>query len=151
VIAPDLSKPKVSTVGFILDESLFPRSAKHSHIGYGLGTGRSYVIAPSYVKVPSVEISYLMLDALTATTHAQKLVIVGTTLRPEDQFLTVLITNFLHQPSWRSRKLIIVDPVAVSIRNRLTNYWGVDISSQVMAIQGRLQDSVGDLLAALAD
>jgi hypothetical protein len=150
VIAPDPSKPKVSTVAFIFDESLFPCSAKNNHIGYGLGTGRSYVIAPSYVKIPSVEISYLMLDALTATMRAQKLVIVGTALRPEDQFLTVLITNFLHQPSCRSRKVIIVDPVAVSIRDQLRDYWGVNVSNQIVAIQGKLQDSVGDLLAALA-
>jgi hypothetical protein len=94
----------------MFDECFFPRSAKNTHIGYGAGTGRSYLIAPSYVKIPGVEITYLMLDALAASAQAEKLVVIGSALRPEDSFLTVVVTNFLHQPSWRNRKIIVVDP-----------------------------------------
>lgn len=126
VIAPYAGKSTTRAVSFDYDERFFPRSAKNMHFGYGAGTGtgRSYVIAPSYVKIPTVEISYLMLDALTASTNANNLIIIGSALRPEDSFLTLLITNFLRQPSWRSRKIIVVGPEAESISNRLKDYWG---------------------------
>ena len=44
------------SVNFIFDEYFLPRSAKNTHFGYGAGTGRNYLIALSYVKVPAVEI-----------------------------------------------------------------------------------------------
>lgn len=151
IVAPYADKPTAKAVNFVFDECIFPRSGKNMHIGYGAGTGRSYLIAPSYVKIPTVEISYLMLDALTATTQAKNLVIIGTALRPEDGFLTLLITNFLRQPSWLSRKIIVVDPAAESISNRLKNYWGVNVSSQISSIQDQLQNSVERLLAMIED
>lgn len=151
IIAPYADKPTASAVNFVFDECFFPRSAKNTHIGYGAGTGRSFLIAPSYVKIPTVEISYLMLDALTATAQARNLVIIGTALRPEDGFLTLLITSFLRQPSWLSRKIIVVDPAAESISNRLEDYWGVNVSSQIFPIQGQLQNSVARLLAVIGD
>ena len=40
-----------------------------------MGKGESYLIAPSYVKVPTVEIAYLMLDALKAVAKAETLII----------------------------------------------------------------------------
>lgn len=150
VIAPYADKPTTRAVSFDFDERFFPRSAKNTHFGYGAGTGISYVIAPSYVKIPTVEISYLMLDALTASTHANNLIIIGSALRPEDGFLTLLITNFLRQPSWRSRKIIVVDPAAESISNRLKNYWGVKVSSQILPIQDQLQTSVARVLVAIS-
>ena len=151
IIAPYADKPTASAVNFIFDEYFFPRSAKYTHIGYGAGTGRSYLIAPSYVKIPTVEITYLMLDALAATTKANNLIIIGSALRPEDGFLTVLITNFIRQPSWSARKLIVVDPKAETINNRLKDYWGVDVSSQILPIEDRLENSVGQLLEAIRD
>jgi len=151
IIAPYADKPTASAVNFVFDECFFPRSAKNTHIGYGAGTGRSFLIAPSYVKIPTVEISYLMLDALTATAQARNLVIIGTALRPEDGFLTLLITSFLRQPSWLSRKIIVVDPAAESISNRLKDYWGVNVSSQIFPIQGQLQNSIARLLAVIGD
>ena len=122
-IAPYGDKPTASAVNFVFDECFFPRSAQNTHFGYGAGTGRSYLIAPSYVKIPTVEVSYLMLDALTASTKAKNLVIIGSSLRPEDGFLTVLVTNFLRQPSWHDRKIRFVDLAAESIINRLKDYW----------------------------
>lgn len=150
-IAPYADNPTASAVNFVFDECFFPRSAKNTHFGYGAGTGRSYLIAPSYVKIPTVEISYLMLDALRASTEAKNLVIIGSTLRPEDGFLTLLVTNFLRQPSWRNRKIIVVDPAAESISNRLKDYWGVNVSSQISPIKGQLQTSVSRLLEAIGD
>lgn len=150
LIAPCIDKPTVNAVNFVFDPCFFPHSAKHTHFGYGAGTGRSYLIAPSYVKIPTVEISYLMLDALEASTKAKNLIIIGSTLRPEDGFLTVLITNFLRQPCWRNRKIIIVDPAAESISNRLKDYWGVDVSSNILPIQELLEASITNLLEEIA-
>ena len=151
VIAPYVDKPTASSVSFDFDERFFPRSAKNTHFGYGAGTGRSYLIAPSYVKIPTVEISYLMLDTLAASTNAKNLIIMGSALRPEDGFLTVLVTNFLRQPSWRDRKIIVVDPQAESISNRLKDYWGVNVSNQILPIQDQLQISVARLLEKIGD
>lgn len=103
-IAPYADKPEASAVSFVFDEHFFPRSARNTHFGYGAGTGRPYLIAPSYVKIPTVEMTYLMLDALSASATATNLVIIGSALRPEDGFLTVILTNFLRQPSWRTLK-----------------------------------------------
>ncbi len=149
IIAPYVDKPTASAVNFAFDERFFPRSAKNTHFGYGAGTGRSYVIAPSYVKIPTVEISYLMLDALTASSHAKNLIIIGSALRPEDSFLTVLVTNFLHQETWRSRKIMVVDPEAESISNRLKDYWGVNVANHILPISDELQTSVARLLAGI--
>lgn len=151
IIAPYADKPAASAVNFVFDEYFFPRSAKNTHIGYGAGTGRSYLIAPSYVKIPTVEIAYLMLDALAATTKAKNLIIIGSALRPEDGFLTVLVTNFLRQPSSSDRKIIVIDPKAETISNRLKNYWGVDASSQIVPIEDRLENSVARLLESIRD
>lgn len=150
-IAPYGDKPTASAVNFVFDECFFPRSAQNTHFGHGAGIGRSYLIAPSYVKIPTVEVSYLMLDALTASTKAKNLVIIGSSLRPEDGFLTVLVTNSLRQPSWHDRKIIVVDLAAESISNRLKDYWGVNVSRQILPIQDQLQNSVSAILAAIGD
>lgn len=149
-IAPHVGKPETSAVNFVFDEHFFPRSAKNTHFGYGAGTGRRYLIAPSYVKIPTVEITYLMLDALSASATAMNLVIIGAALRPEDGFLTVLLTNFLRQSSWRTRRIFIVDPAANSICSRLERFWGVNVSSQIVPLEGRLEACVPSLVESLS-
>lgn len=150
VIAPYADKPTADAVNFEFDEGFFPCSAKNAHLWYGAGTGRSYLIAPSYVKIPTVEITYLMLEALEASTQAKNLVVIGSALRPEDGFLTVLVTNFLrNKKDWRSRKIIVVDPAAQTICDRLKKYWGVDVSNQILPIADRTEVSVARLLEAM--
>lgn len=150
VIAPYGDKAEVSAVNFVINEHFFPRSAKYTDFGYGAGTGRTYVIAPSYVKIPTVEMTYLMLDGLNAAKTATNLVVIGSALRPEDGFLTVMLTNFLRQSSWRTRKIFIVDPVANAIRSRLVTFWGADVSKQIVPIEGRLENSIPLLIESLA-
>lgn len=149
-IAPYADKPEASAVNFAFDEHFFPRSAKNTHFDYGGGTGRTYLIAPSYVKIPTVEMTYLMLDALSASATAANLVIIGSALRPEDGFLTVILTNFLRQPTWRMRRVFIVDPAANAISSRLKKFWGVDVSSQIVPIEERLEASVPLLVESLS-
>lgn len=150
VIAPYGDKPEASAVNFVFNEHFFPRSAKYTNYGYGAGTGRTYVIAPSYVKIPTVEMTYLMLDALSAAATATNLVVIGSALRPEDGFLTVMLTNFLRQPSWRTRKIFIVDPAANATKNRLVKFWGADVSKQIVPIAGRLENSIPLLIESLS-
>src|ERR1700687_744637 len=131
-IAPYMDKPSAQAVNFSFDEWFFPRSASNTHFGYGAGKGRTYVIAPSYVKIPAVEITYLMLDALKASSKATNLIVIGCGMRPEDTFLTVIVTNFLRHPPWRGRRIVVVDPRAKRIAKRLTSYWGVNVAKQIV-------------------
>lgn len=149
-IAPYGDKPEASAVNFNFDERFFPRSAKNTHFGFGAGTGRPYLIAPSYVKIPTVEMTYLMLEALSASATATNLVIIGSALRPEDGFLTLILANFLRQPSWRTRKVFIVDPAANAICSRLKKFWGVNVSDQIIPIEERLEASVSLLVKSLS-
>ncbi len=135
-----LDKPDSLLVGFAINEHFFPRSGKYTNFEFGLGKGASYLIAPSYVKVPTLDITFLMIDALKASTEAQNLIIIGCSLRQEDTFLTLLGTNFLRQPSWRERKMILVDPQAKHIAAGITTYWGVKIP--LLPIERRVQESV---------
>ena len=145
-IAPYFNKPTASSVGFFFDEKWFPRSAKNTHFGYGAGTERPYLIAPSYVKLPTVEIAYLMLDALAAAATAEKLIVIGCALRPEDTFLGLIVTHFLRQSNWSARRIIVMDPKASGICERIRNYWGVDVSQQIVGIEANLESSVPELM-----
>jgi hypothetical protein len=101
------------------------------------------------VKIPTVDITYLMLDALEASTRAKKIVVIGSALRQEDSFLQMLLTNFLRQPSWRDRRIVVVDPHAVKISDKIKRYWGVDVSQQVLPINANLEMGVSRLLDAM--
>jgi hypothetical protein len=142
---PIQGKPGARLVDFVFNEHFFPRSAKNANLGWKDAEG-VYLIAPSYVKVPNVRMAYLMLDALAASTKADNLIIIGSALRPEDAFLTLIVTNFLHQPSSQRRKVIIVDPSANSIGDRIKEYWVVNVSGQIAPIEALLEDSVADLI-----
>jgi hypothetical protein len=143
------NKPGTGSLGFVINEHFFPRSAKNLSLGLS-GDEGPYLIAPSYVKVPRVEIAYLMLDALAELAKADNLVIIGSALRKEDSFLTLIITRFLHHPCWKTRKIIIVDPCADVIREKLKSYWGSRLSDQIVSISERLQDSVKALVKLIS-
>ena len=136
-------------VNFVFDEWFFPVSAKNTHFNYGLGLGETYLIAPSYVKIPTVEITYFMIDALKAASESQNLIVVGCSLRPEDAFLTLLLTHFLRQPQWQDRRIIILDNNANDIASKIKNYWGVNIEKCVVPIEGRIESSLEELINAI--
>lgn len=148
-IAAYADKQHCRSVTFVFDEWYFPKSAKNIHFGYGLGRGETYLIAPSYVKVPTVEITYLMIDALKAASESQNLIIIGCSLRPEDSFLTLLLTHFLRQPQWQSRNIVILDIKANDIASRVKDYWGVNIEECVIPIEGRIENTVEELRKAI--
>lgn len=144
-IAPCIGKPHCKAIGFIFNDKDFPISAKNKNFGYGLKEGETCLIAPSYVKVPIIEMTYLMIDALKATSEAKNLIVIGCGLRPEDTFLTFLLTNFLRQADWQERRIIIIDPNANAIAEKIRHYWGVDVDRCIHPIKEKSENSIGDL------
>jgi hypothetical protein len=141
-------KPDCCDVGLQFDECFFPCSAQGKH--FGLADGVTYVIAPSYVKVPSLEIAYLMVDAIKATANAENLVVIGCSLRQEDAFLRVLLANFGRQGP-KSRKIIIVDPEAKGIAKNIDKYWPAYVKDKIVPICDPIETSVAGLLVSISN
>lgn len=125
-ISSFFDKPEQSAIAYEFDETIFPRSAVSSHFGGGINSG-PYVIAPSFVKFPHRQIAMMMLRVLEVAQQAENLVIVGCGLRREDSFLWLLVTRFLLRKS--QKELIIVDPNAAEIEQRVHQYWAGDLTS----------------------
>lgn len=125
-------KPESVSLSYEFNQHVFPKSGAHSFLGprsiprasFNRDNARPYIIAPSFVKIPTVEIAYLMIDAFKAVEKSQKLIVVGCGLRPEDGFLWLLLTHFLRQPGWKARRIIIISPDACSIGSKIKRYWG---------------------------
>ncbi len=127
--APDPFNKTKTAIGFPVDESIYPRSGKNRRLRYGMGMpeARNYIIAPSFVKTPHQDIELMMIQALEAAASANNLVVIGCSLRPEDSFLWLLLTSFINQPASNS-KLVVIDPRANEIRDKITSHYFVDIS-----------------------
>ena len=149
VIAPSLDNPTAQFVGFEVNDRVFPISGLNREYGVGLGRGRHYIIAPSYVKVPVVEIASLMLEAVSAAQAAERLVVVGCGLRPEDAFLRLVITRFFQGRSRTSKRLVVLDPNASSILGRISEFWGGLVEDQLSKIECGLEDAVDQLVEYL--
>lgn len=150
VQAPSFPEDGTRVLGLKFDEHFHPVSAKHKHHDFGLKKGESHIIAPSYVKKPTLELNYLLLDAMAAIKAQTRLVIVGSSLRPEDISLTLLYTHFFHQPGWNDRRLIVVDPHAEAICTRVRDFWTGLVDKNVVPIASGLGEGLDALEAALA-
>ena len=130
--APDPMNKTKTAIAFPIDESIYPRSGRNRHLEYGMGQNeiRSYIIAPSFVKMPHQDIELMMIEALKVSSSVNNFIVIGCGLRPEDSFLWLLLISFLDRPG-ESRKLIIVDPYAEEIRNKIVNHYFVDIGGFV--------------------
>lgn len=151
IIAPHADVHKHKSIGFEFSEKFFPRSAKHAVFGYGAGGGRSYIIAPSYIKIPTAEIAYLMLYAIREAGDAEKMVVIGSSLRSEDSALKLIVTNFFQGKNWKKRKMIVVDPYADSIGKSLKNYWNDAVSEQICLVCEGINTGMDSLLEAIRD
>jgi len=93
-------KPESAALSYEFNENIFPKSGAHSFLGprsipshsSERDEVRPYVIAPSYVKIPTVEIAYLMIDAIEAINKSKNVIVIGCGLRLEDSFLWLLLT-----------------------------------------------------------
>ena len=86
-----------------------------------------------------------MLEAMNAAQAAERLVVIGCGLRPEDSVLRLAITQFFKDQSWPSKRLIIVDPSASTICSRISEYWGGLVGDQLSTIESRLEGAVDHL------
>mgnify|MGYP001604522147 CR=1 FL=1 len=145
-------------IAYEFNEAIFPKSAKNTFYGRrsitravsgSTDVARPYIIAPSYVKIPSIEISYLMLDAIEAAKNSKNLIIVGCSMRPEDSFLWLLLTRFFHNPNWMERKIILVDPQATIISQKIKQHWGVNLDNSIVEIPLKLENALDDLLGSI--
>lgn len=142
LIAPYADNPDSQSISFGLDESRFPVSGRGKHYRYGGEQAEHYLIAPSFVKVPALEITYLMLEALRATDVAQNLVVIGSGMRPEDTFLTVLMTALFNRPDGENRRAYIVDPKADEVCQRVYRFWGVPMQKRIQPLRCEVQHGV---------
>ncbi len=117
---------KQTGISLIIDSSIYPKSGANRNFGGGLNA-QPYIIAPSFVKVPHVDITAMTIDLLTVTKEAKNLVIIGCGMRSEDNLLWLILTSFLNRNVKDDLKLIIVDPKADNIWAQISNYWVGDI------------------------
>jgi SIR2-like domain len=124
-----------TAIGFSIDSSIYPKSGTYRNFGGGALNPHPYIIAPSFVKIAHVDIAAMMLDVLKIAEKAKNLLIIGCGMRPEDNFLWLVLTRFLNKKTARSRKrLIILSPSSEDIWKRISNYWVGDIRSFTDAI-----------------
>ncbi len=146
-------------MSFEFNERIFLRSASNCFLGprsipasssrknHGI---RPYIIAPSYVKIPAVEITYLMIDALAAIKESEKIIVIGCGLRPGDSFLWLLLTSFLKHPNWRKRKVITVSPNANKLIDRIKLYWCMNVNENFVVITSTLEEAIDQLTEQIA-
>ncbi|MCX6996497.1 MAG: hypothetical protein NTV49_05305, partial [Kiritimatiellaeota bacterium] len=118
---------------------------------FGGGGKMPFIIAPSFVKIPHVEIAAMMLDLLNIALEVRNFVIIGCGMRREDNFLWLLLTRFLNCSLKSRRRLIILDPSAALTWKRISDYWIGDICgfADVCIIPCRLEMSISTLQSAL--
>ena len=143
--------PKQTAIGFLSNPTIYPRSSAHSHFGGGAKDPQPYIIAPSFVKIPHVDIAAVMLDLLHVAEAAKNLVIIGCGMRREDNFLWLVLTRFLNKILEPRHRLIILSPSAEVIWKRISDYWVGDICSfiDVCLIPCGIEEGIHTLTSAI--
>jgi len=145
----DLADENVSEIKAEINATWFPRSGANSRLG--CVPSLPYIIAPSFVKIPHVDIARLWIEALDHVDKAKSLTIIGCGMRPEDGFLWLLLTKF-SQGRQSQGKILVADPRAVCIQQRITEYFEGALPPKVSIepIEGEVQYKIDDLLKAIA-
>lgn len=143
--------PEQTAIGFHINSTIYPKSGAHSYLGGGAKEPKPYIIAPSFVKIPHVDIAAMMLDLLKVTETAKNLVIMGCGMRPEDSFLWLFLTHFLNRTVNPHHRLILLSPSSEAIWKRISKYWVGDIRRfcDVSIIPCLLEDGISMLESAL--
>lgn len=123
--------PEQTAIGFHINPTIYPKSGAHSYFGGGAKDPKPYIIAPSFVKIPHVDIAAMMLDLLKVAETAKNFVIIGCGMRLEDNFLWLLLTRFLNKVSDTRHRLVILSPSSENIWKRISNYWVGDICRHI--------------------
>lgn len=145
--------PTQTAIGFNINSSIYPKSGADKHFGGGAKEPKPYIIAPSFVKIPHVDIAAMMLDLLKVAEVARNLVIIGCGMRPEDNFLWLVLTCFLNKFLELRKRLVIISPSAGEIWKRISNYWVGDICqfAEVSLIPCGIEHSFQALCTTLDD
>lgn len=139
--------PKQTAIGVLINSAIYPKTSAHSCYRYGTINSKLYIIAPSFVKIPHRDIAAMMLDLMKVAEVATDFVIIGCGMRPEDNFLWLLLTCFLNRISNPKHRLVILDPSSEKIRERISNYWIGDIRQfdNIVTIPCKLEDGISKL------
>lgn len=139
-------------IGFVIDGATYPRSGRNEYLGGGIPKIGPYIIAPSFVKIPHVQIAYMMLCLIDIAKEAKNLIIIGCGMRPEDNFLWLVLTRFLYgHPKDLHKKLIILDPNADKLLDNITRYFthGISQNTAVVRISSGIEDGINNLIGHL--
>ncbi len=146
-------KKEQRCIGLVVNESIFPRSGQSRIFGYGGGQPevRQYIIAPSFVKFPLMEMANMVNKLIPVARNAKSLVIGGCGLRREDMSLWLILASFLNRRLQSTKKLIIIDPSQCDqIKARIANYWtGATDHFTICCIHKTFQDGIKQLISEL--
>jgi len=147
----DLGKRSQTAIGYQIDGSIFPVSGEHSCFGGGADHPKPYIIAPSFVKIPHVDMAAMMLDMLNVAETARNFVIIGCGMRPEDSYLWLLMTRFINKITDKPYRLILLGPSSGETCKRISEYWVGDIRRycDILLIPSGLADGIFTLESAL--
>ena len=135
---------------FTVVESIFPVSGKSKYFCLPDKESTDAIIAPSFVKIFPSNLITLMLEALEdAAIRAETLVLIGCGLRPEDGFLYLLLWRFVQGLLTGTRRIVIIDPNASSLCNRVSITLEYDLSRYMHPIDKFLEDGWPDLTKEL--
>jgi len=133
----------------IIDDAIFPCS-EECVIPFNSNETPLYIIAPSFVKIPHVQIADMINKAIKVANYAKNMVIGGCSLRPEDSSVWLIITSFIKKELPTTKNLIIIDPDANNIKDRIVSYWvGSTQHLNICPIPKTFQDGIEELLEKL--
>lgn len=133
----------------IIDDAIFPRS-EECVISFNSNEAPLYIIAPSFVKIPHVQIAGIINKAIKVAPYAKNMVIGGCSLRPEDNFVWLIITSFIKKELPTTKNLIIIDPDANNIKDRVESYCvGSTQHLNIYPIPKTFQNGIEELLEKL--
>jgi hypothetical protein len=152
-LVPFRDRPDSMTVGAVVNDELFPVSGKNKHFGYS--NARPYVIAPSFMKQFTVELQFLIVEAIRCAESAKNLIIIGCGLRPEDSHLWLVISSFMKTKEWEKKRIFIVSPRASDTKERIKEVWVhrriFSKGNLLIAIDSGLESGLSPLNNALRD
>jgi hypothetical protein len=144
-------RPDLQQINFPVEPEIFPISGANSHFGPGIPNRGHYIVAPSFVKIPHIQLTFMFLDVLEHVKSTQNLVVLGCNLRYEDQALWLMLSKFLSGPP-NGRKIIILQPNAEEVRKRMVKHlsWmAMAWDSFIIAIPKTIEAGARDLLEYL--
>lgn len=128
---------------WFVDKELFPNC--HETTSWE-GEIVEYIVLPSYLKqFEYSKIVSLWREAVFKVREADKIVIIGCALREEDYLLRFLL-SFVNQSS----KIIIIDPSAENIKNKLLKIVTVN-SLNIEPINGKIENIADDTVKNIYD